>query len=266
MSGLLLLLFWGWVIILGFKGVYRRMSQLNRWLRTPWGSNDDLMPTLRHVTNEAALQPAVYHERPVDAVVRPTVGPDDVTRNMRRALEEERRTADQLSKDIADWQHAIGELRAASEGWTDKAATALAKGRNDLARAAIAERQRAEDRATELEHDVAEMRTLLDSHSSDIQNLETQLGAIYRRHHMAETRLQAAENSKRTRHLLYGEQVRDAMTRFDALDRAADEAEGDAEALSLGAPSPLPSVSPLIIDRELDKLRAGGFGRKGVTP
>jgi phage shock protein A len=80
---------------------------------------------------------------------------------------------------------------------------------------------------------------------------------------MVETRLHAAESSARTRQLLYGEQVKDALSRFEALERAADDAEGHAESLALGSG---PSPDKLALEAELAALRpAGGFGRKGIA-
>ena len=60
---------------------------------------------------------------------------------MEQALDQERRTAEQLGRDIAEWQHAIDELRLTVEQRTEKAAFALSNG-NDLGRAANSERQR----------------------------------------------------------------------------------------------------------------------------
>jgi phage shock protein A len=187
----------------------------------------------------------------------------DVMQGMQDALAQEKQTAERLGRDIAEWQHAIDQLKLQAEDWTEKAATALSKGRNDLARAAITERHRAVQRATELETDVAEMRRLLTSHSSDIQNLETKLSTIYRRNHMAETRLSAAQTSARARQLLYGEQVKDSLSRFEQLERAADLAEGHAESLALGSKESLDALS---LEAELAALRPpSGFGRKRIA-
>jgi phage shock protein A len=258
-AGFLLLLFWGWIIILGLKGVARRFNQLGRWLSTPWGSNDEFVPALRGTVGHewSADEYRQYSARASRTAV-PAI--PDVMQNMQQALDQEKRTAEQLERDIADWTNAIEQLNRAVEDWTEKAATALGAGRNDLARAAIAERQQTQQRIAELEKDVAEMRRLLTTHSSDIQNLETKLSTVYRRNHLAETRLSAAESSARARELLYGEHVRDALSRFDMLEHQVDEAEGRADSLALGAES---SPDPSSIDAQLAALRpAGGFGRK----
>lgn len=262
MFGLIFGIFWIWIIVLGFKGMIRRFAQLGEWLRTPFGSSSDFKPAVRGTVGQA-WEPEEY--RRYSSMAAQTVVPaiPEVTREMELALDEERRTAEQLGRDIADWQVAIEGLNKAVVDWTQKAALALAKGRNDLSRAAIAERQRTQQRIRELEGEVAEMRRLLTTHASDIQNLETKLSTVYRRNHMVETRLSAAQTSTRARQLLYGEQVKDALSRFEALEEEADLAEGQADALALGAGK---SADMDALEAELAALRpAGGFGRKRIA-
>ena len=153
--------------------------------------------------------------------------------------------------------------RSSTDPWTRGPRRPLAAGRNDLARAAIAERQRTQQRIKDLESEVAEMRRLLTSHASDIQHLEGKLSTIYRRNRLAETRLSAAETSARAREMLYGEHVKDALSRFETLERAADEAEGRADALALGSEQVTDTAA---LDAELAALRpAAGFGRKRIA-
>jgi phage shock protein A len=244
-------LFWLWVIVLGLKGVMRRCGQVGKWLSTPWGSNDDLFPTLRGSVGQEWSADEYRHYSAL-AVQSPVPAIPEVMNGMQQALDQEKRTAKQIGKDIAEWQHAIDELNRSVDVWTEKAASALAAGRNDLARAAIAERQSTQQRIQSLEKDVAEMRRLLTTHASDIQSLESKLSTIYRRNHLAETRLTAAETSARAREMLYGEHVKDALSRFDQLERAADVAEGRADALALGSSS---SPDDLSLDAQLAALK-----------
>jgi len=265
---LLFSLFWLWMLFAFLKSIMRAVGKVGQWLFTPWGSNDDLMPTLRGPDDGSVWPAAGYQHYSALQARNPVPVIPDVMVGMKQALDQEKRTAEQFARDIEDWKHAIGELTRAAETWTDKAAAALAAGRNDLARAAIVERQRTQQRIAELEGDVAEMQRLLASHSNDIQGLESKLSTIYRRNRIAEARINAAETSSRTRELLYGEQVNDALSRFGELERAADLAEGRAESLSLGAPqaerSPLEEAA---IDAQLAALTRSPatFGRKRLA-
>ena len=262
MAPLLFLVFWFWMLVAGLKSVVRGIGKLGTWLCTPWGDNEDLFPTLRGSVGQS-WSADEYRQYSGLAARTPLPAIPDVMHGMQQALDQEKRTAEQLSRDIAEWTHAIEQLNRSAEEWTERAATALGAGRNDLARAAIVERQQAQQRVAELERDVAEMRRLLTTHSSDIQSLESKLSTIYRRNHLAETRLNAAETSARAREMLYGEHVRDALDRFEVLEQRVDEAEGRADSLALGEK---PAVDDLRIDAELAALRPpGGFGRKRVA-
>ena len=259
MAVLLFFVFWFWMMVAGLKSIARACGKVGKWLCTPWGSTDDLMPTLRGPIGQSWSADEYRHYAAIEAR-SPVPEIPAVMQGMEQALDQEKRTAEQLGNDINRWQQAINELNRAADIFTEKAATALAAGRNDLARAAITERQNAQQQARQLESDVVEMRRLLTSHASDIQSLETKLSTIYRRNHLAETRLSAAETSARAREMLYGEQVKDALSRFEELERAADLAEGRADALALGSGEPA-------IDPGLAALPAptGGFGRKRLA-
>ena len=247
MAVLLFSLFWLWMLFAFLKSIMRAVGKVGQWLFTPWGSNDDLMPTLRGPDDGSVWPAAGYQHYSALQARSPVPVIPDVMVGMKQALDQEKRTAEQFARDIEDWKHAIGELTRAAETWTDKAAI----------------RCWVRCRST-----IAEMQRLLASHSNDIQGLETKLSTIYRRNRIAEARINAAETSSRTRELLYGEQVNDALSRFGELERAADLAEGRAESLSLGAPqaerSPLEEAA---IDAQLAALTRSPatFGRKRLA-
>lgn len=260
--GILFTIFWLWVVVAGMRAVAGRFGQLWNWLCTPWGSATDNLPALRGPIGQEWSRDEYRHYSSL-AASTPVPAIPEVMTGMKQALDDEKRTARKLGDDIAEWQHAIEQLNRSVAMWTEKAANALAAGQNDLARAAIVERQRTQERIRALESDVAEMRRLLTTHSSDIQHLEGELSTIYRRHHLAETRLSAAETSVRAREMLYGEHVKDALSRFEDLERKADLAEGRADALALGSQT---LEDPTSIDAQLAALSQSAPGTPAFTP
>src|SRR5439155_19744463 len=66
---------------------------------------------------------------------------------MEETLVEVRATAARSIADIKEMRRAIGKLDEIQDNWSDKAELALAKGRDDLAKAALGERQQAADMA-----------------------------------------------------------------------------------------------------------------------
>jgi phage shock protein A len=77
---------------------------------------------------------------------------------------------------------------------------------------------------------------------------------------LAESRLQGAEGSVRARELVFGQRTAAALSDLDRVERAADLAEGQAEALTLGGDPGLAGEFAALeqqdkLDRELDALK-----------
>ncbi len=83
----------------------------------------------------------------------------------------------------------------------------------------------------------------------DIAKLQGKLREARTRQNAIATRMESAHNRTRMREMYAGPKVEDAFSRFDVLERRADLAEGEADALSLGAP-------PKSLDDEIAELRA----------
>ena len=77
---------------------------------------------------------------------------------MEETLVEVRATAARNIADQKEMRRAIGKLEVAQASWTEKAALALSKDREDLAKAALVEKQKAADMAAQLEGEIAERR------------------------------------------------------------------------------------------------------------
>ena len=125
-------------------------------------------------------------------------------------------------------------LREIATGWREKAEFALAADREDLARQALAEKAKAEDRANELDAEIDALETTLTANHTDIARLQAKLSEACARRGNIRARLETAENSIKMRELLNGGALKDAFARFDTLERKVDEAEGHAEAAMIG--------------------------------
>jgi phage shock protein A len=68
------------------------------------------------------------------------------------------------------------------------------------------------------------------------------------RQNAIQSRLESAQTRVRLREMVSGAKTQDAFSRFDVLERRADYAEGQAEALALAAP-------PKSLDEEIADLR-----------
>ena len=150
---------------------------------------------------------------------------------MEETLVELRASAARSIADAKEMKRAIGRLEEIQIGWTDKAELALAKGREDLAKQALVERQKATEMAEALGSEMEQIRQVLKGYEADIGRLQGKLREARTRQNAIATRLESAVARAKAREAMHGARTLDAFAKFEVLERRADFAEGRAEAL-----------------------------------
>lgn len=168
---------------------------------------------------------------------------------MEETLVEVRASAARTIADQKEIRRHIMKLDRLQDSWTEKAELALSKDREDLAKAALIERQKAADMADQLKAEVQVLDDALRASEEDIAKLQNKLREARTKQNAVQTRLESANNRYRLREMWNGPKTHDAFSRFDILERKVDEAEGRAEALGLGA-------SPKTLEDEIAELRS----------
>ncbi len=125
-------------------------------------------------------------------------------------------------------------LEDAQHGWAEKAELALSKGREDLAKAALVEKQKMADMAVQITNDMMSLDEVLLKHEADIQKLESKLREARARQQTIVARLETMENRVRMRTMMSSPKIDEAFARFNQLERRVDLAEGRVEAFDLG--------------------------------
>jgi phage shock protein A len=167
---------------------------------------------------------------------------------MEETLVEVRASAARSIADQKEMRRQIGKLERLQDNWVEKAELALSKGRDDLAKAALYEKQKAADMADQLNGEIAVLDDVLRASEADIAKLQGKLREARARQNAVMTRMESAQNRSRLREMYSGPKVDDAFSRFDVLERHADLAEGHADALSIGA-------APKTLEEEISELR-----------
>jgi phage shock protein A len=167
---------------------------------------------------------------------------------MEETLVEVRASAARTIADQKEMRRQITRLDKLQESWTEKAELALSKDREDLAKAALVEKQKAADMADSLRSEIEVLDDGLRASEADIAKLQGKLREARTRQNAIQTRLESANQRTRLREMYAGPKVDEAFSRFDVLERRADYAEGRADALSLGAP-------PKTLEEEIAELR-----------
>ena len=168
---------------------------------------------------------------------------------MEETLVEVRASAARTIADQKEMRRHIAKLTALQDSWTDKAQLALSKDREDLAKAALVEKQKAADMAEQLNHEIATLDEALAASEEDIAKLQAKLREARARQNSIVTRIQSAENRLRVREAYAGEKVNEAFARFDMLERRVDIAEGRADAMNLGQ-------QPKTLEEEIAELKS----------
>ena len=180
---------------------------------------------------------------------------------MEETLVEVRASAARCIADGKEMRRALGRLDEMQSSWTEKAELALSKDREDLAKAALIERQKAADMADGLHEEIAVIDDTLKSYEGDIAKLQGKLREARARQNAIATRFESAVTRAKAREIMNGNRTEDAFSRFEVLERRADFAEGRAEALGMTGPKSLEEEIAELkaaesVDAELEAMKA----------
>jgi phage shock protein A len=180
---------------------------------------------------------------------------------MEETLVEVRATAARSIADMKELRRAVGRLDTIQVNWAEKAQLALEKGREDLARAALGEKQKAAEMADGLTEELAQIETVLRGYEADISRLQAKLAEARARQNAIANRIESAVSRARASEVLHGSRTEDAFSRFEQLERRADLAEGYADALGMTGPKSLEEEIAELrvsdqVDAELEDLKA----------
>jgi len=167
---------------------------------------------------------------------------------MEETLVEVRASAARTIADQKEMRRHIAKLESLQESWTEKAQLALSKDREDLAKAALVEKQKAADMANQLRSEIAVLDDALKASEEDITKLQGKLREARARQNSIVARMESAQNRLRVREAYAGEKVNEAFSRFDMLERRVDLAEGRADAMGMG-------TAPKTLEEEIAELQ-----------
>ena len=180
---------------------------------------------------------------------------------MEETLVEVRSSAARCIADAKEMRRALSRLNELQASWTEKAELALSKDREDLAKQALTERQKAADMAAGLEAEIKTIDGTLRGYEGDIAKLQNKLREARARQNAIAARFESAITRAKARELMNGNRTEDAFSKFEVLERRADFAEGRADALGMSGPKSLEEEIAELkasekVDAELEALKA----------
>ncbi|HKC01911.1 MAG TPA: phage shock protein PspA [Sphingomicrobium sp.] len=180
---------------------------------------------------------------------------------MEETLVEVRASAARCIADGKEMRRAMSRLDELQKSWTEKAELALSKDREDLAKSALMERQKAIDMSDGLKSELKVIDDTLKGYEGDIAKLQGKLREARSRQNALSARFESAVTRARAREVMNGNRTEDAFSRFELLERRADFAEGRADALGMTGPKSLEEEIAELrasesVDAELEAMKA----------
>lgn len=200
----------------------------------------------------------------INAILDKAEDPEKMVRLMIQEMEETlvevRTQSAKLIADKKDLNRRIRRVRQEAVEWESKAAIALSKEREDLARAALKEKAGAQESARAMEVDLDVVEQNLGKLSGDIGQLQQKLVDAKTRQKALIVRGRTARSRMGARRRIHDVDVDEAMSRFDRYERRIDVLEGEVEAYDLGQQTLADEIAELEkdeqVDEELAKLKA----------
>ena len=180
---------------------------------------------------------------------------------MEETLVDVRASAARSIADGKEMRRAWKRLDELQSSWTEKAELALSKDREDLAKAALVERQKAADMAEGLKAEISVIDDTLKGYEADIAKLQAKLREARARQNAIAARFDSALTRAKAREVMNSSRTQDAFSRFELLERRADFAEGRADALGMTGPKSLEEEIAELkaaekVDAELEAMKA----------
>ena len=191
-----------------------------------------------------------------------------IIQEMEGTLVEVRSTSARAIADKKELGRRAEHLEHEVAQWDRKAELAVSKGRDDLARAALVEKSKAEEVGQSVAAELEALDETLVKLNEDIHALQQKIKDAKARQNAIVVRGQAAQTRLGIRRQLNDHSIDDAMTRFEQYERKMDDLEGQVESYDLGQRSLRDQIDELAVDESVDeelrqlKARVKGDGRK----
>ena len=174
----------------------------------------------------------------INAVLEKAEDPEKIIRLMIQEMEdtlvEIRSAAAKCIADRKEHGRRIDYLEKEKDEWAKRAELAIRRDREDLARAALAEKQAIADHVDQLTEEMKVLDSQLDKFNSDITQLQGKLNDAKARQRSIIVRHKTATSQLHARKHIHNDRMDELLFRFENAERKIDRVESEGEAMSMG--------------------------------
>jgi phage shock protein A len=193
---------------------------------------------------------------------------EDVLVDVRTAAARSIADKKELNRKLERYREAVGE-------WDGKAKLAIEKGREDLARGALVEKQKNARKAEVVAKELEIIEEAISKANSDMTKLQAKLDEAKAKHKALALRRQTAEDRIKVRERISDTKIDDALVRYELVERKVDELEAQVESYDLGRKESLSGQFEALeaeeaVEKELAELKrrvkGGGSAKPAPKP
>ncbi len=157
-----------------------------------------------------------------------------IIQEMEETLVEVRSSSARVIADKKTAQRKIERARYDASSWEDKAKLAISKGREDLARAALAEKQAIMDEVSVVEAELVALDDHLEQLTEEVSQLQQKLNDAKAKQKTLLMRTQTVNDRIKVKRQMQRDALDDAFHKFEHFERRMDQLEGQMESMDIG--------------------------------
>ena len=174
----------------------------------------------------------------INSLLEKAEDPEKIIRLMIQEMEdtlvEIRSAAAKCIADRKEQQRYAEFLEKEQQGWAKRAELAVRQNREDLARAALTEKQHLADEAEKIGHETEMLNAQLEKFNSDISQLQVKLTDAKTRQRSIVIRHKTATTQLAARKHIHDDTIDEMLFKFENAERRIDRVEAKRESLDIG--------------------------------
>ena len=207
----------------------------------------------------------------INAVLEKAEEPEKIIRLMIQEMEdtlvEIRSAAAKCIADRKELTRHVAHLENENVEWARRAELAVRRDREDLARAALVEKQAITDQIDHMNGELENLDGQLEKFNADITQLQGKLTDAKTRQRSIVIRHKTASSQLSARKHIHSDRLDEMLYRFESAERRIDRVESEAEAVSMGHGANLADEIAGLedddrVEAELEKLKTKVGGKK----